>query len=103
MTVDTAHAMVAELLTSFTTRDGLRRKQDRQYRRLVDALWIRVTPPASRNGGARDHRVPVPGQGRRTPRRLPGDPARRAGRGEFPETDGELYVAVRAGVRTYVD
>jgi SAM-dependent methyltransferase len=99
MTVDTTHPIVAELLTSFSTAtpDAL----DRPYRRLVDALWD---------------------QGDVTALALPAVPAiiasldqideGRAGylaillgvlaEVEFPDTDGEMYLAVRAGVGSYV-
>ncbi len=100
MTVDTTHPIVAELLTSFSTAtsDAL----ERPYRRLVDALWD---------------------QGDVTTLALPAAPAiiasldtvdeGRAGylaillgvlaEVEFPDTDGELYAAVRAGVGSYVN
>src|SRR6266566_4876750 len=99
MTVDTTHPIVAELLTAFSaaTSDAL----ERPYRRLVDALWD---------------------QGDVTSLAVPAVPAliasldeldeARAGylaillgvlaEVEFPETDGELFVAVRAGVGSYV-
>src|SRR5882757_4927635 len=100
MTVDTTHPIVAELLTSFSTAtsDAL----ERPYRRLVDALWD---------------------QGDVTTLALPAAPAIIASLGtvdegragylaillgvlaevEFPDTDGELYAAVRAGVGSYVN
>jgi SAM-dependent methyltransferase len=102
MTVDTAHAMVAELLTSFTTATP--DAQDRQYRRLVDALWDQgdTTSLAATAVPAIIASLSLD----KVDERRAGSLAILLGvlaEVEFPETDGELYVAVRAGVRTYVD